>query len=356
MNLSMEQSVRLALVTLLVIGCYLVLRPFLGALLFALVLAIATWPAFRYLKRRLKDRAGLAALVMVGILVLCMLAPFALVAAKMTQKVPGFVELAVTTYEQGGLEPPHWVANIPMVGESLDSGWRKLLSASREDLTIMLKPLMQPTAKFLSGAGAAIGEGLLEMTLAVFIVFFVYRDGEGILGWLRAALDRLAGEVGRRMVGIVGSTVTGVIYGIVGTAAAQAVVAMLGFAIAGVPAVFVLGAGVFFLSIVPMGPPLIWGGAAAWLAYQDQTGWAIFMVAWGVLIISSIDNFIKPYLISRGSSLPLVLIVLGVFGGILTFGFIGIFIGPPLLAVAHALALQWISPTVTAKEDLPTAA
>ena len=342
MNLSVEQSVRLALVTLLVIGCYLVLRPFIGALLFAVVLAIATWPAFRYLKQRVKQKSGTAALLMVLLLTLCMLTPFALVAAKMTQKLPGFVDAAVTAYEQGNLEPPAWVVGLPLVGESIDSGWRSLLTASKEDLAVMVKPLVQPAAKFLSGAGAAIGEGLLEMTLAVFIVFFLYRDGESIIAWLQGALARLGGDVGSRTVGIVGSTITSVIYGIVGTAAAQAIVAMIGFAIAGVPGAFVLGAGVFFLSIVPMGPPLIWGGAAAWLAYQGETGWAIFMVAWGVLVISSIDNFIKPYLISRGSSLPLVLIVLGVFGGILAFGFIGIFIGPPLLAVALALALQWL--------------
>ena len=160
MNLSVEQSVRLALVTLLVIGCYLVLRPFIGALLFAMVLAIATWPAFQYLKRRVKQKAGTAALLMVLLLTLCMLAPFALVAAKMTQKVPAFVDMAITAYEEGNLEPPPWVAGLPLVGESIDSGWRSLLTASKEDLAVMVKPLVQPTAKFLSGAGAAIGEGL----------------------------------------------------------------------------------------------------------------------------------------------------------------------------------------------------
>jgi predicted PurR-regulated permease PerM len=341
---SVEHGARLALVALLVIGCYLVLRPFLGAMLFAMVLAIATWPIFEYLKRMMKGRGGLAAMSLVLLLCLLMLVPIALIAMKLTHAAPGVAERIVQTYEAGGLEAPDWLAGVPVVGESLYAAWETLLGASADDLARMAKPFLQPAANLLKGAGVAIGTGLVEMSLAVFIVFFLYRDGEAILGWLGDALDRLAGEVGRGVIGIVGSTVTGVTYGIVGTAAAQAIVALVGFLIAGVPLPVLLAAGVFFLSIVPMGPPLIWGGAAAWLAYQGESGWAIFMVLWGALLISSIDNFVKPYLISRGSSLPLLLIVLGVFGGIIAFGFIGIFIGPPLLAVAHALALQWIKP------------
>jgi predicted PurR-regulated permease PerM len=105
-----------------------------------------------------------------------------------------------------------------------------------------------------------------------------------------------------------------------------------------------LGTATFFLSLLPIGPPLIWGGAAAWLAYQDQIGWAVFMVVYGVFAISGIDNVVKPLLISRGSSLPFVLVFLGVFGGVIAFGFVGIFIGPTLLAVGLALAQRWTRP------------
>ena len=86
---------------------------------------------------------------------------------------------------------------------------------------------------------------------------------------------------------------------------------------------------------------LIWGGAAFWLYDQGQTGWAIFMAVWGVAVISSVDNFVKPLLISRTASLPILLIALGVFGGVLAFGFIGIFLGPVLLALGLVLAEKW---------------
>jgi predicted PurR-regulated permease PerM len=98
----------------------------------------------------------------------------------------------------------------------------------------------------------------------------------------------------------------------------------------------------FFLSVLPIGPPLVWGGAALYLLYQGQMGWAIFMALWGLLAISSIDNLLRPYLISRSSKLPLLLIVLGVMGGLSAFGFIGLFIGPPVLAIGLTLVQLWI--------------
>jgi len=119
-------------------------------------------------------------------------------------------------------------------------------------------------------------------------------------------------------------------------------VAMIGFLIAGVPAAVLLGFATFFLSMIPIGPPLIWGGAAAWLYNQGETGWAIFLVLYGLLVISSIDNFLKPFLMARGAGIPILLIALGVIGGVLVFGFIGIFLGPVLLALGHMLLGRWI--------------
>ena len=129
--------------------------------------------------------------------------------------------------------------------------------------------------------------------------------------------------------------------GIVGTAAAQGAVAMIGFLISGVPAPVLLGFAIFFLSMIPIGPPLIWGTAAAWLYDQGETAWAVFLVLYGLFVISSIDNFLKPFLMARGAGVSVLLIALGVIGGILVFGFIGIFLGPVLLALGHMLFARW---------------
>ena len=127
---------------------------------------------------------------------------------------------------------------------------------------------------------------------------------------------------------------------------------LIGLLIAGVPGAMLLAAATFFLSMIPIGPPLVWGGAAFWLYDQGQTGWAIFMAVYGLAVISSVDNFVKPLLISRTASLPILLIALGVFGGVLAFGFIGIFLGPVLLALGLVLAEKWTaSPPFSAERE-----
>ena len=203
--------------------------------------------------------------------------------------------------------------------------------------------LLAPARTFLVGAGKAAGEGLMQLAMACFVGFFFYRDGKALVHGARRMLQSLAGPLGDELLETIGNTVTGVVHGVFGTALAQALVALAGFLIAGVPAPFLLAAATFFLSIIPIGPPLIWGAATVWLAYQGQVGWAIFMAVWGVLAISTIDNVVKPYLLSRSSDLPLLLIVLGVFGGVVAFGFIGLFIGPPVLAIGLTLSELWIS-------------
>jgi predicted PurR-regulated permease PerM len=131
--------------------------------------------------------------------------------------------------------------------------------------------------------------------------------------------------------------------GIFGTAVAQASVALFGFWLAGAPMPLLLALATFFLSVVPVGPPLVWGGAALWLFNHGEQGWAIFLGFYGLLAISSVDNVIKPILISHSSHLPLLMVVLGVLGGALAFGFIGIFLGPTLLAVGLTLISHWVA-------------
>jgi predicted PurR-regulated permease PerM len=132
-----------------------------------------------------------------------------------------------------------------------------------------------------------------------------------------------------------------VVYGILGTALAQAVVAGIGFVIAGVPGAALLALLTFFASVVPIvGTALVWLPAAIWLFHLGSTGWAIFMLIWG-FGVANLDNIVKPWLISQGSNMPFILIFFGVLGGALAFGFIGVFLGPTLLAVGYRLVEEW---------------
>lgn len=334
-----EWYARLAAITFLLVGCFYVLRPFLPAILFALAVTISSWPLFLSLAACSRRRT-LAAALMTAALVLVIILPLALVTYNLADDVSRVYEQIKITFDAGAIAPPSWLKDVPLVGATVDGYLREIIG-SREQLLSLAKTLLEPARHYLLGGGILLGSAVAQTSLAVFVSFFLYRDGAQLLRALAAGMQRIIGDSAPQVLTTVSRTVRGVMYGMLGTALAQALVAVLGFLIAGVPAVPLLGIGTFLFSLVPVGPPLIWGGAAWWLFDQGRTGWGIFMLLWGFFLISSVDNFVKPYLISRGSSLPFLLVLLGVLGGVLAFGFVGLFIGPTLLAVGYSLLRNW---------------
>ncbi len=335
-----EQVAQIAAIAVLVIGCLLVLQPFVTALLSAGIVCFSTWPAYKWLEWKLGGRRWLAALFMTLSLIVIIVLPVALLALTIADSVAPAVDGLREFFAAGLPGPPDWLVSIPLIGDYLYSGWREL-TASKDVFNETLHKFVQPAREGLLRFGLILGEGALQMTLAAFISYFFYRDGEALVAAARVATGRIVGHLMPELFLTVGGTIKSVVYGLLGTAIVQGALATIGFMIAGVPAALLLGSATFFLSLLPIGPPLIWGGAVAWLVYQDQIGWAVFMAIYGVFVISGIDNVVKPLLISRGSSLPFVLVFLGVFGGVIAFGFVGIFIGPTLLAVGLALAQRW---------------
>ena len=342
---NIEQVIAISLLILLLIGSYLVMQPFISALLWAALLCYATWPLFSRLNTRLKNRRNTAALLLCIALTAVVIAPLTLVAISLAENVNKLNGMLHIVLAQGLPLPPDWVGTLPLVGDSIHSAW---ISAA-SDTASLLEPLkrnLPELSKWLLGRGVALGNGVLQMSLAMFILFFLYRDGEVLAHRLNNALERIGGAHARTLLQLAGSTVKGVVYGILGTAIAQGILAGIGFWMAGVPSALLLGLITFFLSVIPVGPPLVWLPAAAWLYYQGQVGWAIFLVIWGVAVVSSIDNFLKPYLISQGAAMPFVLVLLGVLGGLAAFGFVGVFLGPTLLAVGYSIVRDWtLSPT-----------
>jgi len=338
-----KRLAQIALVVLLIIGCVTVLLPFIGAVLFAFVVWMCTW---RFYAEKLLPRMGgrdtLGASLMTLALVLLMLLPTVFLAGSLANGADNLIDFAKPYIEQGlPADPPGWLIGLPLVGSEIEATWHRLAD-NREELNALVKQMIAPARQFALALGGIAANGLLQLALVLFVTFFLYRDGAAIDQSLRIGARKLGGDLGENMLNKAHDTVVGVMLGIVGTAAAQGTVAMIGFLIASVPQAMLLGFATFFLSMVPIGPPLIWGGAAAWLYSEGQTGWAIFMVLYGLLVISSIDNFLKPILISRGAGISILLIALGVLGGVLVFGFIGIFLGPVLLALGDMLLLRWL--------------
>ena len=338
-----KQVIQIAIAALLLIGCIAVLMPFTGTLLLATVICVTTAPAHKFILAKCRGRSNLAAALMCLLMVLLLVVPMAILSGSLASGVEMAIAYIRPLLESGlPMHVPKRVSNLPIAGSMIEDYWHALL-ASREELNELLRQFIAPTRKMALATVSMFGQGLFQLVLVIFFAFFILRDADTYTAALRTASHKLAGNLGDRMFRLVNGTITGVMAGIVGTAAAQALVAMIGFIIAGVPGIIILTVATFFFSMVPViGATLIWGGAAVWLYETGQTGWAIFMVLWGMFGISSVDNFLKPFLISRTSSLPLLLIVVGVFGGVLVFGFIGLFLGPTLLALGQVLIREWL--------------
>ncbi|MDR3220795.1 MAG: AI-2E family transporter [Candidatus Accumulibacter sp.] len=339
-----RQIIQIAIVALLLIGCIAVLLPFTGTLMFAVVICVTSDPLRDRVLKLCRGRSHLTALLMSVLLILLLLVPLTLLSGTLTQGIDSAVRYLRPIMEAGlSAEPPQWLSGLPLAGTAIETYWHEL-AASREEMNNLLRQLIDPTRRMALATVSIFGQGLLQLALVIFFAFFIFRDAEKYAGALRNGSQKLAGELGARMQKLAAATVASVMIGIVGTAAAQAIVAMFGYLIAGVPGVATLTFMTFIFSMVPViGATLIWLGAAWWLYDSGQTGWSIFMLLWGMFGISSVDNFIKPILISRTSSLPLLLIVVGIFGGVMVFGFIGLFLGPMLLALGQVLIREWLA-------------
>lgn len=341
----------ITVVVLLVIGSVLVLRPFIASLLWAAILAYATWPVYEWLLRELKGRSVPAAATMTVLLLLAIVAPFAVMAVSLADSAAGMVRTLRNAIEQPLPALPDWIESLPVIGDYIKTWWLTVVRGDQGTLLLQLRQFMNelPLKDVAIQAGGALVHGVVLIAFSVIICFFFYRDGPAITARVRAVMERLAGQRAKDLLEVTAGTVSRVVNGILGTALAQSVLALIGFWIVGIPGAVLLGLLTFFLSIIPVGPPLVWVPASLWLFSQGETGWAIFMFIYGLVVISGVDNIVKPYLISRGGTLPLLLVFMGVLGGVLAFGFIGVFIGPVILAVAYTLLSEWIKPAPKAE-------
>jgi predicted PurR-regulated permease PerM len=331
-----EQIAGLILIGAIAVGCWLVLRPFALAILWASILCFATWPLHELLLKWLRGRRNLTAALMTFILLLVLFIPFFVVGLTFTDSIRSAMEWLDSHQKAGLPPPPAWVERIPLAGAWIREYWSKL--AENAELALSwLKPWFQEAGLWLLRHSLDFAKGVFNLAMSVLIAFFLYRDGRGIVANLREVVKRISGDYAQHLLDVVKTTVQSVVYGTIGTALVQGVVAGIGFAIAGVPSPMLLALFTFFLGFIPGGPPVVWIIASIWLFAEGHTGWGIFMVLYGVLAISMVDNLIKPYIISRGSKLSFIVMFIGVLGGVVAFGFIGVFLGPTLLAVGYSL-------------------
>ena len=328
-----------AALVLLLLGCAFVLRPFATSLLWAVVLWLATAPIHQQVLAWVGERRTVAAALMTLGVSSVLLLPIVVVGFSVADSAQDLASASRRWLEAGPPQPPLWLESVPLVGRHVTHEWITLAGDSQR-LLAQAERLIEPATTWAAAVGLAILRGVTEIAVSILIAFFLYRDRVAFGDRFRAAAARIAGPSADPLLALAINTLHSVVYGILGTAVVQGVMAGVGLLIAGVPGAILLGLLTFFLSIVPMGPPMVWVPATIWLYQTGAPGWALFMLIWG-FGVSSIDNFLKPWLISQGSTLPFILIFFGVVGGVLAFGFIGVFLGPTLLAVGYRLVLDW---------------
>ncbi len=338
----------IAVIALIVVGCFIILRPFISAILWAGILCYSTWPLFIRFENKLRGRRQVAALLMTLLVTSILILPFVIVGVKMAENISQFFDFIETLLVNGPPEPPEWIQNLPLVGADISEAWSEF-SKDPDALVTLSKDFFSNSQGWFMRRSIDLGHGILQLMLSVFVAYFFFCRGEQVITSFSGWGKRIVGDSAQRILTTIGSTINSVVYGLLGTALAQGILAAIGFTIAGIPSALLLGLVTFCLGLVPAGPPFIWVPATIWLFYTDKIGWSIFMGLWGLLVVSGVDNILRPYLISRGSNLPFILILLGVIGGMLAFGFIGLFIGPSLLAVGYSLVREW---NVSGKKSL----
>ncbi|MEP7060796.1 MAG: AI-2E family transporter YdiK [Betaproteobacteria bacterium] len=333
----------IVVLVVLLIACSLwILQPFIPAFIWAAMIVVATWRLMLDVERHVGGRRAIAATFMtVGILLLLVVP----IAIAIDQFVNHFddIRAGIGWLTSRDLPPPPaWVARIPLVGETLVAKWSEFASADPLSVLRPLLPYAGNIATWLAARAGSVGLVLVNLLMIVAFSAILYLTGESAATSIKRFAQRLAAERGLRSVELAGQAVRAVALGVVVTAVAQSVLAGVGLAIAGVPNAVLLTAVMFVLCLAQIGAVPILAPAAIWLFWKDAGAWAVFLLVWCV-IVSALDNFLRPVLIRRGADLPLLLVMVGVIGGLLAFGIVGLFIGPVVLAVTFTLANAWIA-------------
>lgn len=325
----------------LMLATFWVLKPFLSALIWAAMIVVATWPLMLKAQAALWGKRALAVTVMSLSILLMLVVPLSLAIATIVENADKIVGWAKWLAESRVPPPPDWVATLPVVGSKLQSFWLSYMASGLEDIAPKLIPHAEGITKWFAAQAGDLSLLFMQFLLIVLLAAVLYATGDGMAAWVKRFGLRLGGERGEGAVVLVGQAIRGVALGVVLTALLQSVIGGIGLAIAGIPMAALLTALIFLLCIAQIGAGLVMFAAVAWLFWSGEMGWGVFLLVWSI-VVTTMDNFIRPFLIKQGADLPIMLIFAGVIGGLLGFGLVGIFVGPVVLAVSYTLLDAWV--------------
>jgi predicted PurR-regulated permease PerM len=231
--------------------------------------------------------------------------------------------------------------DVPWLGPWLQAVLQRL-SADPATVGQQLMGLIEESSVEVTRLIGGVGRNLAKLLFAVFSLFFLLRDGPRLWSELRAILVGILGPDVDDYLDAVGTTTQAVVYALILGALAQGAVAGVGYVIFGIKAPILMGALTSMVALLPFGAPMVWGSLALWMLLTSHLWQGIGLIFWGLLVVSWVDNVVRPMVISNATQMPFLLVVVGVLGGVLAFGLIGLFIGPVLLAVALAIWREWL--------------
>ena len=331
----MELALTGAAVVALAFANYLILRPFLPAMLWAVILTVATWPILLRLRRTLEPRHRLAVLIMVAGLVATVAIPTTLLLSEVIQSAPQALESMRDSVSDGLPPLPGWVIDIPVLGPKLQLYWNSW-TANPEALISRLEPYGQQIFGWITGSATSMGLALINLLLTLLLTGLLYLHGEELLRSLQHWSRRWLGTQADALLRIATQTLRGVAIGVVGTALIQSILATAAFAVSGMGHIAILFVLTLMSALVQLGAAPVVALAALWHYMHGETGWAIALAIW-TAVVGGLDNVLRPVLIRQGVDLPIWLIFAGVIGGLLAFGVVGLFAGPVILALSYQL-------------------
>jgi predicted PurR-regulated permease PerM len=325
----------------LLAGSLWTLLPFMVGLIWATTIAIATWPALLRVERLVGGRRSMAVVIMTLAALLAFILPLALAITTLLDAADRSPMVMNDFFARGLGPPPSWISQIPFVGPSMADRWQTIAAGGPEALKTFAQPYARSAAAYAIAATGGLGRTIGLILLTVLIVAILYARGETAAYGALAFARRLGGETGERTIRLAGQAVRSVALGVVLTAFIQSLLVGLGLWVCGIPHPGVLTAIAFVLGIAQIGPLPVLAISVIWLYWNSSTGWGTALLIWS-LPVAALDNVLRPILIRRGVQLPLLLIIAGVIGGLISFGVVGLFVGPVVLAATYTLAKDWV--------------
>jgi len=326
---------------ILVLGLYITLEPFLVSLTWAAILVLATWPLHRRLLRIFPHRRVLVALSMTALLALILVAAVVPLVAALSREAQSFALELLRWAQSDQLVLPDSLRRIPGLGPQLEA--RLLTHESvRAQILNLVKEYQGSLIEIATVAAKGILGAFTKLLMCLFAAFFFYLHGTSLALQISSGMERLGGERFRRILDAVRATVKGAVYGVVATATAQGALAGLGYWVSGAPTPLLLGFATTVMSLVPFGTPLVYLPVAGYLIAEGNLLAGVLLLAWCVGVVSTVDNILRPFFISQATQMPILLVFMAVIGGVLSFGLLGIFLGPAIVAVAQVLWVEWV--------------